>query len=421
MKNVLAALVLLAAPSMAQADSPELLAALEAGDTGALQGFSDGETAEARMARGALAALRGEDEAALADLIAAGNDPALDPALIRQAWSNAAGIYLRQGRFAEAVDAFDAADAAAPEPDAAAATSAEQARNFARTASAAQPMQAIVAPFGAAQVTRDLAGLPRALALVNGAPQEAVLDTGANYSTIMASVAQQLGLRMLEGGISVGASGNDAVGGQIAIADSMSFAGADFTDVVFIVLPDQDLSFADGAYTIPAIIGLPVFARLGRVSFGREGDAEVLSHTASDAGWTDASNLIFRGLAPIVLVEANGYPMRMFIDSGATESHLTPRAVADYPALLEGAGAGSARIGGAGGEKVFEDATIIPALSVNIAGEVVGLSDIHVLGEAVDGRHGLIGQDILNAGNGYVIDFGARRFELLSKSTPSTE
>lgn len=421
MKNVLAAILLFAAPAMAQADSPNLIAALETGDITTLEVLSGGETAEARMARGALAALRGEDETALADLVAAGQDPALDPALIRLAWTNAAGVYLRQGRFALAAEAFDAANAAAPEPDAAAAASAEQARNFARTASAAQPMQATVAPFGAAQVTRDLAGLPRALALVNGAPQEAVLDTGANYSTIMASVAETLGLRLLEGGISVGASGNDAVGGQIAIADRMSFAGADLTDVVFIVLPDEDLSFADGAYTIPAIIGLPVFARLGRVSFEREGEAELLSHTASGGGWSEASNLIFSGLAPIVLLEANGYPMRMFIDSGATESHLTPRAVADYPALLEGAGAGSTRIGGAGGDKVFEDAAIIPSLSINIAGEVVELSDIHVLGDAVDARHGLIGQDVLNAANGYVIDFGARRFELRTTGAPPTE
>ena len=248
-----------------------------------------------------------------------------------------------------------------------------------------------------------------------------MLDTGANYSTIMSSVAQQLGLRILEGGISVGASGNNAVGGEIAIAPAMSFAGADFTDVVFIVLPDEDLTFGEGVYTIPAIIGLPVFAALGRVSFEREGEREVLSHTLSDGGWTEASNLIFRGLSPIALVEANGHPVRMFIDSGATESHLTPRAVADYPALLEGAGAGSTRVGGAGGEKVFEDAAIIPQLFVSIAGETVELSDIHVLDDAVDGRHGLIGQDILNAANGYVLDFAARRFELLTDSTPPTE
>ncbi|MFN4024387.1 MAG: aspartyl protease family protein [Hyphomonas sp.] len=421
MKLQIATLLLMAAPLYAMAETPDLMTALEASDIAALEDLGMAETPEGRIARGVLAALRLEDDAALSDLALAVEDDALPADFRRAAWGGAAGVYLRQGRFAEAAAAFEAADAAAPETDEARARSTAQAYEFARTAAGAEPMQAAVADAGEAAITRDLAGLPRADALINGALQEAVLDTGANYSTIMASVAESLGVRLLEGDISVGASGNEAVAGHIGIADTLSFAGAELTDVVFIVLPDESLSFAGGVYTIPAIIGLPVFATLGRVSFEREGEDEWLRHTASDAGWSDTSNLVFRGLSPIALVEANGHPVRMFIDSGATTSHLTPLAAVQYPALLSDAVTGSTEIGGAGGARVFEDISVIPSLAVTVAGTRIELENVDVLADSVDGRHGLIGQDILNATGGYVIDFGARRFELLPPDGASTE
>lgn len=421
MKRLLATLFLIAVPLHAVAEAPDLMTALEASDIAALEEIAAVQTAEGMIARGALAALRLQDEEALADLALAAEDEALPAGIRRAAWASAAGVYLRQGRFAEAAAAFEAADAAAPETDEARARSTAQAYEFARTAAGAAPMQATVADAGEAAITRDLAGLPRADGLINGALQDAVLDTGANYSTIMASVAESLGIRLLEGDISVGASGSDAVAGHIGIADTLNFAGAELTDVVFIVLPDESLSFAGGVYTIPAILGLPVFAALGRVSFEREGEDEWLRHRASDAGWNETSNLVFRGLSPIALVEANGHPVRMFIDSGATNSHLTPLAADQYPALLAGAVSGSTEIGGAGGARVFEDISVIPSLTVNVAGTLVDLDNVHVLADAVDGRHGLMGQDILNATGGYVIDFGARRFELLPPDGAVTE
>lgn len=421
MKFYLTALFLMAAPLYAAAGPQELAAALETGDIGGLEQFGASETAEGMAARGALAALRLQDEAALADLIKAAGDDTLASNIRRAAWASAAGVYMRQGRFAEAAAAYEAAESAAPESDEVRARSLAQALEFARTAAGEAPMQADVAEAGEALITRDLAGLPRAGAVFNGTAQEAVLDTGANYSTIMASVADSLGIRILEGDISVGASGNDAVAGHIGIADTLHFAGAELTDVVFIVLPDESLSFGGGVYTIPAILGLPVFAALGRVSFEREGESEWLRHAASADGWSDRSNLVFKGLAPIALLEANGYPVRMFIDSGATNSRLTPRAIEDYPALLAGAATGTTEIGGAGGTRTFEDIAVITRLSVNVAGTEIDLEDVHVLGEAVDGRHGLIGQDILNATGGYVIDFGARRFELLPPQGAATE
>lgn len=404
----------------AWADPPDLAAAIRQNNLAVIEAVAASEGKESAVAQGALAALRREDEAALEILAAAAEDDTMAADLKRAAWSVSAGVYLRQGRFAEAVDAFEAADAALPEADEEAARSAAQARDFARTAASAAPMRAHVADTGEVEITRDLAGLPRATALINGQPQDAVLDTGANYSTIMASVAEALGVQLLEGEISVGASANASVAGRIGIASNLVLAGGEMTDVVFIVLPDEALSFADGAYTIPAIIGLPVFAALGRVSFEQQGDTEWLRHAASEEGWNGGSNLVFSGLSPIALLKANGSPVRMFIDSGATTSHLTPRAVLDYPALLEGARSDSTRIGGAGGERVFEDAAIIPRLEIEIAGQTVTLNDIHVLDDAADGRHGLIGQDILNATTGYVIDFGARRFELLPPASPPT-
>lgn len=416
MKSIFAVLAVFVLPFSAMAGPgalPGLSDALDANDTAAIEPFSAGDSAEAQLAGGVLAALRGQEHRALADLAAASADERLAPDLRRSAWSAMSGIYLRQGRYAEAADALTAADAAAPARDEAAALNSAQSRVFARTAAAAGPMGAQVSDQGKARIFRDLAGLPRVNAVIQGADQEAVVDTGANFSVVMASVAKSLGIRLLDGDISVGASASDDVAGRLGIATTLRLAGGEYTDVLFIVMPDEALSFAGGAYTIPAIIGLPVLAPLGRVSFERDGEEEWLRHEASDAGWSEGSNLLLIGLSPVAMIEANGHPVRMFIDSGATESHLTPRAVRDYPGLLEGAASASTRIGGAGGERVFEDAATLPELTVTVGDARVSLTGIHILGEDEDGRHGLIGQDVLQAMGGYVLDFGARRFELL--------
>lgn len=407
-----AAVLLFSAP--AAADTAALSQALEARDTAALAEISDGRGSEARLAAGVLAAFHREDEAAIRDLRASARARSLSPELRAEASRFLAGVYMRQGRFAEASAAFASADALFTPTDPTEAASVAQARRFAEALAGVAPMRAEVAMQGEAAITRDLAQLARADVVINGATQDAVLDTGAAYSTIARSVAERFGLRILDTEVTVGSATAEALPARVAVADRLELAGGVFHDVVFIVLPDEALTFANGAYKIEAIVGLPVLMQFGRIEFVAAEGGERMRHNHSGVRAAD-SNLILDGLQPVALIRAPeaGVVLNMILDTGAQRTGLTRNAATEFPALVHGAETRATTFGGAGGMTTQDDALSINTLVLEIGGAPVTLSDVRVT-ENARNRHGLLGQDVLRAHGGYVLDFEAMRLELLA-------
>lgn len=419
----LAAALLLLTPGLAAAQHTEaagaeaaaadpLQVAIDAGDAPGLAALAAVETGDrAALARGALAALRREDALALERLAAAAQSPALSPDLRRTALITRSNVLLRQSRFAEAQGEIETARAV-PGQTGADAFREDTETNlvFTRTLRAAPPMQATVAASGQVAIERDMARLPRADVTINGRRQEAVLDTGAGFSTITQSVAEQLGLRMLEGEVTVGSS-TGPVAAHLAIADTLAIAGGVYANVVFIVLPDSALSFAGGLYRIPAIVGLPVLMQLGRVEFSTAG-GEMLRHSSAPFALHADANLELQGVQPLVLVHAEGadIPLRMVLDSGARSTNFARRVAAEAPGLMQGATRRARTIGGAGGEVRDEEAMEIPRVTLSVGARSVTLEDVGVHGDPANERHGTLGQDVL--ARGYVLDFNTMRFEL---------
>ena len=410
----LAAVFFTPAPAWAQ----DLAAALSNRDFAAVAQMAEtGGRDEAALARAVLAASNREDAAAIRGLTAAARSTRLAPALRLSAWQTLSGIYLRQGRFKDASAAMEAGDALGVEQDADTASAFAQARVFATALADETPMQARVAPEGRVALTRDLARLMRANVSINGGAQEAVLDTGAAYSTISHSAAERLGLRILDAEVTVGSATSDAVASRLAIAEHLTIAGGEFRNVVFIVFPDEALTFANGAYKIDAIVGLPVLMQLGRLEFATTEGAEALHHTRQRAHRGGERNLALDGLQPITYVHAPAADatLRMIIDTGARVSSLSRDAAETFPALIEGAQTRATTVGGAGATVTDHDALAIPSLTLMVAGAPVTLQDVRVSdsGARRGAAHGLVGQDILRSGGGYVLDFDAMRFELL--------
>jgi len=327
------------------------------------------------------------------------------------AWQTLSGVYLRQSRFADAAAAMSAAAAFGIERDEATAAVNEQARVFAEALAEAPRMRAEVAASGETAITRDLAQLARAQTDINGVTIDAVLDTGASYSTITQSEAERMRLRFLDAHVTVGSSTGDA-DARLAIADTLTLAGGVFHDVVFIVLPDEALTFGGGAYKIGAIVGFPVLVELGRLEFALDDDQEHLRHRRSTRH--AQPNMILDGLQPVAEVEAPSAnaTLVMIIDTGARRTGFSMQAARDFPALVEGADTRTTTLGGAGGEITHEDALAIASLTINAGGRSVTLQDLRVTDNDRN-QHGLIGQDLLRSGRGYVLDFDAMRFELL--------
>jgi predicted aspartyl protease len=270
-------------------------------------------------------------------------------------------------------------------------------------------------------ITRDKVGLPRAIAVINGKPQEVVLDTGANLSTISLSTARKLGLRMLDGTASTGSISRQAVSTKLGIADHFEFAGLSLSHVAFLVLDDDQLSMpVPGGYRIDAILGFPVLRELQRLEF--TADDKLLpsrSHASALAG----GNLRMVGNAIYVNVMLDDMPMAMQLDSGAVRSGLSSRFASTHPSLVKGLTSKQEHLAGAGGLRASESATW-PQVRVRIGDQQTVLPTLSIAvsspGDAMDPD--LLGTDILRSFDHWTIDFQRMQFEVgkpVAKATAS--
>ncbi|QNK01021.1 retropepsin-like aspartic protease family protein [Dyella telluris] len=260
-------------------------------------------------------------------------------------------------------------------------------------------------------VTRDKVGLPRANAVINGKLQEAVLDTGANLSTVSLSTARRLGLRMLDGSASVGSASRQAVTSRIGIADHFAFAGLSLSHVAFLVLDDEQLKMpVPGGYQIDAILGFPVLRQLQRLEFTADGS---LRPSRSDASASADGNLRMAGSDLYVNVMLDDMPVAMQLDSGGARSALSSRFASEHPSLVRGLKTKKEHVAGAGGSHINDSATWAD-VRVRIGDQQTVLPAISVtLSNAGSGKDtNLLGGDILQAFDHWTIDFQRMQFEV---------
>ena len=396
------------APALAAATPVE--ASVDARDIVALERLSQtaASAEERNLATGAALALRRKDDAALAVLVPlAGSQAPRD--LRAEAYIAACEVYLRQGRFSETYNALKAAQTLSSEP---LQNEVIQTMEFAQVLSGVTPMAVAHKAAGRLPVTRDMAGMANVSVKINGQVQNAVIDSGAAFSTISESTAKRLGVRMMEKATTVASASKDAVVTRVGIADRLEFGDAVLTNVVFAVLPDADLTFAGGKYKIDAIMGLPVFVALDRIEVASEAGQESLIYGPKPAAAKTQSNLLLAGVEPIVLVGAEkaDTPLRMFIDTGAVHTSLNAKFLADYPALNQSTVNQTAHWEGAGGAATDEKARNVPELRLIVAGRPITLKDVRMKSKAEPDRHGAIGQDLLKQGRRWALDFANMSF-----------
>lgn len=107
---------------------------------------------------------------------------------------------------------------------------------------------------------------------VNGITLPWFVDTGAEISVVTESTAARLGVRVLPGSSDVGTS-TTRVTGKMGLIDKATIGGATIEHLPVLILPDAMLKLGKD-YTIPAILGLPAFAALGRIAW-RDGGTKL--------------------------------------------------------------------------------------------------------------------------------------------------
>lgn len=258
----------------------------------------------------------------------------------------------------------------------------------------------------------DQVGLLRAGMEINGHEAEAVLDTGANLSTVSASRATALGLHFLDGVAEVGSSTRSAVPVRLALARRLELAGITLNNVVFLVLPDEHMALPVQDYRLDLIVGLPVFRAMERVTFARDGSLSASRST----GNRRLTNLRYRGSTLFVAAKFEGRSMWLHLDTGAPATSLGSRFAKENADAMSHLERRTIRVAGAGGvvnqqTAIWPDATIeidsAPAVLAAVPISMTPSSDT-----AASSYAGQIGLDVLRQYENYTIDFLARRVHI---------
>lgn len=364
-----------------------------------------------RYLSGVTAAARREDAPAIRILSALGHARGTDPAMARRALETAGTTALRAGRYAEAADLLKEAltrDGRRMTP--------RDRQDLQQTLAVAAALRAEPPPVveGLAPATLPLAQSPLGLTTVesriNGEQQTAVVDTGANLSTLSESAARRLRVQFVGGDGHVASAVTGAVSSRMAIADEVRLGPVTLRHVAFIVLSDAALSPAGPERRIDAILGFPVLSALGRISLSERAAADgsvarelSIAPTPPRDG---PGNLRFAGFDAWVRAGVDGEPLPLMLDSGATHSALSRRYARERAAKLAQTPRKAATVGGAGGVEIRQTA-VLPRLRLSVADTTLPLSDVPVEldGNGADKTYGVIGADVLWARGGYTLDF----------------
>jgi len=212
------------------------------------------------------------------------------------------------------------------------------------------------------------------------------IDTGANFSVLIRSEAEALGLAIREAGLEVGTSTDLRIHADLAVADRVALGGLELENVVFLVVPDAMFTFGD--FVIRGLVGFPVLEAAGELRF------------------------------PLVRVRWEGEELVCGLDTGANRTAFYERFYRDRRARIDSAGIpDTARVGGAGGVREIpvrrlEDVTLaIGRESVTLPTVDVYLRDLR-RGPGEDARDCNVGQDVLRRFGGYALNFRSMSFVL---------
>lgn len=165
--------------------------------------------------------------------------------------------------------------------------------------------------------SRDLAGLINVPVTCNGIDEDFIFDTGANFSVVNSTYAKKMNLKMLDGKVMVGSVTGADIESQLAVAEELLIGSVNVKNVLFLVMPDESLSFAGGLYVIKGIIGLPVIRQLHEVHINNDNIFIPKLPVKSNL-----KNLLIDGFVTIIEVIEGNDSLAFTFDTGAKRTML---------------------------------------------------------------------------------------------------
>jgi predicted aspartyl protease len=417
------ALTLLTLAGVTGAASPQepprwlrMAMAAEAVDPEALRKAADPDSQEQQkhVAAIELAWLRRDAEAAIA--LQASAVMAKEVALRLDALNLLTGVYMRSGEYALAA-------AAARESQKLGAPYArgKPAQSDLLTAAEAlkdtPPMTMTGADKGMLQLRMETDGIPRAKVSINGSDEEAVFDTGATFSAIGQSVAKKAGVRQLGASLRISPGGGPEASAGIGVADELVIAETTFRNVVVLILPDDDMDIFGSTAKVGAIVGLPVFLKMGKISMlPAEGGGLAFVFAPSSGQPGETSNMRLHKLNLVVsgtLKRPAPAAVNFLLDTGANGAFFNSRFADTFPELVADAPKVSTKTAVIGEASLSRQARQLGELRFEIGGKSLVVTGANVYDDNRPAYHGVLGQALLRTG--FVADFGKMTFELAPK------
>jgi hypothetical protein len=232
-----------------------------------------------------------------------------------------------------------------------------------------------------------------------------LLDTGANLSVLMRSEAKELHLPIREADLRVGTSTNLEVAADIAVVETLQIGNLEFKNVVFLVFPDQTLTFPEANFRIPGIIGFPVIEAIGEIQFQKDGTVLIPGKVPT----RHQRNLALQQLDPRIIVQYGSDSLICRLDTGAEATDFFEPFYQRYRSSIEALGKLQiSKPTGAGGSQEVS-AYVLPRMSLRVAGAEVDLEDVTIYTETIgkDREHLFcnLGLDVLDQFGGYTINF----------------
>lgn len=239
---------------------------------------------------------------------------------------------------------------------------------------------------------------------IHGVNEAFIFDTGANFSTITRSQAEKMNLQLFEQGLDVGSSTKIRVQSTLAVADSLYFGEILFEHVVFLVMPDEQLTFPELNYSIKGILGFPVIHQLGEIHLYRNGTIKVPFQGAK----RPFKNMALDGLNPVVRAFSEKDTLLFTLDTGARASELSRKFYEEHRDFIHASGRRERnQRGGVGGMTEVEE-YILSRFPLRVGTREAVLEDIPVtLEEYGFNRYfdGNLGQDFMGRFNALILNF----------------
>jgi predicted aspartyl protease len=257
-------------------------------------------------------------------------------------------------------------------------------------------------------------GTPVTELVVNGIRATWILDTGANQSVVSRTFAERLGLKPLSGVASVGSGVTGRQSSiRAAVLPMMQVGGATLTNVVLLVIDDENLRFGSGpdSYQVDATLGYPILKALGVVTFTRD---ELLAGEAAEPT-SQGARMYMRGLTPAIESEVQGRPLLFTVDTGASSTDFSVRyfelfhqqATSWKKQTFESAGAGGS---------IRQDEYVQPRVVMKVGTTAIILNDVSILpvrrNAGIDVLFGNLGQDFVRAAESISLDFSTMTVSL---------